>query len=402
MRRERALWLASLGVAVLIMAVGVAMFGSGGWLYDRYEFAATKCAHGPLVIPGLSGDTITVDSRGSGLACNGAAQRAALGNVMQTVGVLFVLAAAVFLVVVIVRRPRQQARTGTAQPVARQSRPLGALLVGFGRTVVVSGVIGFLLLVVGLVTAVTPFRAVYTSQSGDTDYAAGRVSVDWAYLLLYVGMFATVVLLAWVGRRAVRRGRRHLQASAAELRASDPRPPVLYLRSFEADDVMAASKRLGSSAEEALVAALTQVGPVVALGEPGERLPPLGAARAYTPDALWQSHISDWAREARRIVLLAGDTPSFWWEVRHLADTKALDKAAFLLPGGDAYRAFRDRFASVVPGVTLPETMPGTDQPFAVAAILNFAGTTPWVQTVPPGQVTTAQWAQLLVGRAVA
>jgi hypothetical protein len=395
-RRERALWLASIGIAVVIVAVGLLMFGSGGWLYDRYEFPAAKCKLGPLTIPDLSGGMMVTDSRRSGAACNGAAQRAQLADWIQGLGVLFVLAAVIFLVVVIVRRPRL--RPGSARPVARQSRPLGALMIGFGRAVFVSGAIGFVLLLVGFTTAATPFRAVYTSQRGDIDFDPDRVSIDLAYILLYAALIAAAVLLFWAGLNAARRGRRHLQASADELRASDPRPPVLYLRSFEADDVMATSRGLGDSAEEALVAALTAIGPVVALGEPGEKLPPLGAARAYTANERWQLHISDWAAEASQVVLLAGHTPSFWWEVRHLAAAGALNKAVFLLPGGNAYATFRDRFMREVPGVDLPATLPGADTLFAVAGILRFHGNAPWLQPVAPGAMTKTRWTAMLFG----
>jgi hypothetical protein len=245
-------------------------------------------------------------------------------------------------------------------------------------------------------------RAVYTSKPGDRDVRSAddlnRVSVDWPYLLLYGGLAVLCVLVVVLGWNAARRGRRHLQASADELRASDPRPPVLYLRSFEADDVMAASKGLGDSAEEALVAALTVIGPVVALGEPGEKLPPLGAARAYTANDRWQLHISDWAAEASQVVLLAGHTASFWWEVRHLAAVRALNKAVFLLPGGNAYATFRDRFMREVPGVNLPAGLPGTDQLFAIAGILRFHGNTPWLQPVAPGAMTKTRWMSMLFG----
>lgn len=408
MRRERALWLASMGIAVMIAAIGVVVFVAGAFLRNRYDLPASQCRIGPIHVPGLPGvelpgggvigqlDPITIDGRGTGAECNAAAVREQLGNWLDLIGGLFVIAGVVFVIVVIIRQPR--ARGAAGQPVARQSRPLGALLIGFGRAVMVAGAIGLALLLVGFGSGASPFQSVYTSRPGDTDYDADKTSIDWVYILLYVGLIGTSVLLVWIGRNAARRGRRHLQASADELRATDPRPPVLYLRSFEADDVMTASRGLGNSAEEALVAALNAIGPVVALGEPGEKLPPLGAARAYSTDDRWQLHISDWAAEASQVVLLAGHTPNFWWEVRHLVASGALDKAVFLLPGGDAYHAFRQRFMGEVPGVALPATLPGTGEMFTVAGILKFSGNASRLYPVPPGAMTKARWTAMLVG----
>jgi hypothetical protein len=399
-RRERALWLASLGIAVVIVAVGVAMFSSGTWLRDRYEFPAEKCQHGPLVIPDLSGGTMVVDSRRSGAGCHAAIQREQVGSALDFVGPVLALGGAVFGVVVIRRRPGSPA--GPARPTGRQSRSLGATLIAVGRGMAVAGVIGLALLAIGVVSGASPFRSVYRSRPGDSDVQSAadldKTSIDWTYILLYLALIAMCVLLGWVGLNAARRGRRHLQASADELRATDPRPPVLYLRSFEADDVMAASKGLGNSAEESLVAALDAIGPVVALGEPGEKLPPLGAARAYSTDDRWQLHISDWAAEASQVVLLAGHTDNFWWEVRHLVASGSLGKAVFLLPGGQSYHAFRERFMREVPGIPLPATLPGTGEMFTVAGVLRFIGNASQLYPVPPGPMTKARWMAMLVG----
>jgi hypothetical protein len=397
-----------MGIAAMIAAVGVVVFAGGAFLRNRYDVPASMCRIGPIHMPGLPGvelpgggvigqqDPVTIDFRGTGAECNAAAVREQLGNSLDLIGGLFVIAGVVFLIVVIIRRPTVRGAAG--RPVARQSRPLGALLIGFGRAVMVAGAIGLALLLVGFVSGASPFQSVYTSRPGDKDYDPDKTSIDWVYILLYVGLIAASVLLVWIGRNAARRGRRHLQASAEELRATDPRPPVLYLRSFEADDVMAASRGLGNSAEESLVAALNAIGPVVALGEPGEKLPPLGAARAYSTDDRWQLHISDWAAEASQVVLLAGHTSNFWWEVRHLVASGALDKAVFLLPGGDAYHAFRERFMREVPGIPLPATLPGTGEMFAVAGVLRLSGNASRLYPVPPGTMTKARWMAMLVG----
>jgi hypothetical protein len=412
MRRERAIWLASIMVAVLIAAIGLTVAGSGQWLHDRYEQQNRVCSIRipPETVkipkPDLSGSrSIIIDLRASGTKCHAGKQRTELGFGLTTVGALLMVGGGVFLVLVLVRGGRVLVRgggrAGPARPTGKQSRSLGALLAGVGRSILVVGGIGFLLLLFGaIITDASPFKALYMPKPGDREYKnwATPGSMDWAYAVLYIGLAALCGVLVKVGGSARGRGRRHLQASAEELLATDPRPPVLYLRSFEADDVMAASTGDGDSAEEALVAALSMTGPVVALGEPGEALPPLGAARAYTADAHWQLHISDWAEEARLIVLLAGRTDAFWWEVRHLAASGALGKSIFLLPGGKAYASFRDRFIETVPGTGLPAALKGTDTLFSVAGILRFEDRVPRLKPIALGPMTKKRWLEVLAG----
>ena len=92
--------------------------------------------------------------------------------------------------------------------------------------------------------------------------------------------------LLLLGGVLLRSTRRRLRASAARLRATDQRPPVLYLRSFDDDDdlrlaTMATPRRpflemlrlRGTDPfEEALAWELVAHGPVVAVGRPGRSL----------------------------------------------------------------------------------------------------------------------------------
>ena len=59
---------------------------------------------------------------------------------------------------------------------------------------------------------------------------------------------------------------------------------------------------------------MARVGPVIAIGKPGERLPQLGAARLYVDDDHWRDTIDDLMAESALVVVRAGDTPNLWWE----------------------------------------------------------------------------------------
>lgn len=90
--------------------------------------------------------------------------------------------------------------------------------------------------------------------------------------------------------------------------------PVLYLRSFD-DDKAAAVFRGDLTEEEQLVRALTPIGPVIAIGKPGESLPLAGAHRLYVTDDRWQAEVASLMQRARLIVIRSGLTPGLAWEL---------------------------------------------------------------------------------------
>lgn len=147
-----------------------------------------------------------------------------------------------------------------------------------------------------------------------------------AMLLVLLGV--VVVLFAVAGIDAL--GRRLRAASLREVLLADPRPPILYLRSFDEDRLTlpATLHRRGlmdtlnvvrrRRFEEAIVVQLQRQGPVVAIAPPGTRLPKVGAARASYAHDEWQAKVTELAQRAAVVVLSA--TPDsvregFGWEI---------------------------------------------------------------------------------------
>src|SRR5262245_9471340 len=105
-----------------------------------------------------------------------------------------------------------------------------------------------------------------------------------------VGLPTLAVSLALVTR-----GRRMRVSGAEHVLAEDVRPPIVYLRPFGADRAEIA-RRMSSHVrvspreafektfEQRLARTLRKIGPFVAVGDPAERLPLLGAARVYAGD----------------------------------------------------------------------------------------------------------------------
>jgi hypothetical protein len=142
--------------------------------------------------------------------------------------------------------------------------------------------------------------------------------------------------------------RRLSSADARRLMLRDPRPPVLYLRSFGDDRLRLWAATLGRPSlverftlrrsdrfEEVLVRYLSRYGPVLAVNPPGTRLAPLGAARETIDSADWQSVVAGWMAQSALIVFLAPPnrvTEGLEWELRAVADYGQWDKALVVVP----------------------------------------------------------------------
>lgn len=164
------------------------------------------------------------------------------------------------------------------------------------------------------------------------------VFVEWADL---------PPVLAWVllgvGILLVRTGWKYDVKRAADVVASDPRAPVVYLRSFQDDVKSPVGGVLGMwlkipmwffpvSFEQELAGIMNRLGPFVAVGRPGERLPELGANRFYFSNEEWQARVSELVRGAQLTLVLCGPTPSLWWEIDHVLTSASPRRVVLLIP----------------------------------------------------------------------
>ncbi|MEJ2455842.1 MAG: hypothetical protein P8103_17030 [Candidatus Thiodiazotropha sp.] len=142
---------------------------------------------------------------------------------------------------------------------------------------------------------------------------------------------------------------------------NDTRAPVLYLRTFSDDAKLADAPELArinplvvSTREENLVEALQGIGPVIAVGRPGESLPPLGAERIYIDDNAWQQKVIDLMQNAGLVVLMLGKGGGLWWEIEQAL--RRLPPQRLLFYGeAKAFPAFLTRAGPWLPSeVTMP------------------------------------------------
>jgi len=141
-----------------------------------------------------------------------------------------------------------------------------------------------------------------------------------------------------------RRARREALLPASELSRRNPRPIILYLRSFLDDNLKMGARaangrtwldRLSSVRfEEVVTDHLWRYGPVVAIGKPGgvDDLPPLGAAREYFSYQTWRQAVEQLMVQASTIVLAVGRTEGLLWELNALIRLALTRKLILLLP----------------------------------------------------------------------
>ena len=197
--------------------------------------------------------------------------------------------------------------------------------------------------------------------------ALDAVEIPWYLLLAFIPLF---VLAARSGLLLFRSGWKHDAFTAADARARDPRPPVLYFRSFDADSQIVVAPGRGAararflwytasvSPEQEMAFILGQVGPVVAIGKPGERLPELGAARVYVVDDQWRGVVTTWMSEAALVVFRAGETEGLWWEIEEaLARCPRRRILIVELGPSEALLSFRRRFEATF-GVPVQQPAP--------------------------------------------
>lgn len=169
--------------------------------------------------------------------------------------------------------------------------------------------------------------------------------------------------------------------SGEELLSIDERPPVLYLRSFWNDDDMA-TVPLGNveekksfwgtviirvlpsikNEEELLAKQLKRIGPPIAVGSPNEEFTRLGMARMHFNDDEWQEKVTELINRSALVIMLAGFTSNFWWELETVVRNLDPKKLIVLLPfetrsestlgisvDVNAYKAFKEKADIILP-----------------------------------------------------
>jgi len=131
------------------------------------------------------------------------------------------------------------------------------------------------------------------------------------------------VMAAW---KLVRLGQRLKVPSARQILEKDKRPPVLYIRPFESDTRTVTplggyteywpgwtfhTQRL----EERNTKIFKNLGPVIAVASPRDKLSQLGAARVAFDEGKWQGGVRELMKKSQLIVIESGVSSGLKWEM---------------------------------------------------------------------------------------
>ena len=171
-------------------------------------------------------------------------------------------------------------------------------------------------------------------------------------------------------------GRRMRVSGAERVLAEDVRAPIVYLRPFDADQAQIANRwssrlrispreGLEKTYEQRLARTLREIGPFVAVGDPTESLPLIGAARVYAADEEWQETVDELTARAGVLLVHAGEGDGLAWEFQHVTELDAPERVILSLPllakrkepsRQERFDAFRRRSGDAFPR-PLPETI---------------------------------------------
>jgi hypothetical protein len=215
---------------------------------------------------------------------------------------------------------------------------------------------------------------------------------DEALAAIILELLFDIFVLGWIRSRFAIRNAQARAYSAEQIlqKPGSPRP-IFYLRSFLFDDRLSRTGFLQllfsgiviRNPEQKMVAGFSKIGPVIAIGRPGEKLPALGAARFYVTHELWKQKVSEVAALSRFVVWATGRTEGLRWEISHLLENLPPEKLILLahphlldLPEQQReaeWRAFLQSIGTLFP-VPLPQHLGDTRffffgpgwQPYAV------------------------------------
>lgn len=163
-------------------------------------------------------------------------------------------------------------------------------------------------------------------------------------LRIVVGLGSVAVGLG--GRHLVVTGKQQRAVLASRDRSADSRPPVVYLRSFAADRRVADAHMVDgfiqlSTEEEQFAKVLHAFGPVVAIGDPREKLPTLGADRVYVGNEAWQKKVLGLLSTAHLVLLRLSPTAGVQWELQQVVGQVDPSRFLLFLPLGYKYPALK-------------------------------------------------------------
>lgn len=160
--------------------------------------------------------------------------------------------------------------------------------------------------------------------------------------LLFFKILPIVVMIR--ATHLIKKARQLRPQNVNDILKKDKRKPILYLRSFQNDGTYRKRKWWywlllwfspwmsflpRSTHEEELTTKLAKYGQVIAIGDPEEELPKLGALRLYVSHDTWKQTVLTLMQQSQLVILRIGLTEGILWELKN--SIKELDSNQFVI-----------------------------------------------------------------------
>jgi hypothetical protein len=220
----------------------------------------------------------------------------------------------------------------------RQSIGLPGFISNFGRGRLVLTLTYFLVAVlnIGLVAAFAIPFTLFSIERG----------ADFSQQLIFIAGMAGLLILNFIGVGKLLQGFASWQATRLYQKARDwdSRPPVVFLRAFDqdAEKLKAQSKDPlvkfpagcgeAHTLDELLLENASVYGPVIAIGDPRDPTPPLGAARIFVPGGgnEWQHVVTSLLGASSAVVMCPSTSEGVKWELDLISDAIGRLKVIYL------------------------------------------------------------------------
>jgi hypothetical protein len=186
----------------------------------------------------------------------------------------------------------------------------------------------------------------------------------------FVNLIASCLVSNYAGLLCLLKAR-DLAPPTLEQALADPRGIILYLRNFGADEKTKVGLRdlllmpffptwSLRGKELHIKRAFADSGPLIAIGKPGDRTPPIGAYRIFV-DEDWQALVADLLDRSQLVIIRAACSPGLQWELEQVARRVSPFRVVLFLPFRRSdwqrrFQEFRAIFDRIVP---IPLTQTG-------------------------------------------
>ena len=181
--------------------------------------------------------------------------------------------------------------------------------------------------------------------------ASGAIQGGDAFSKIYVGITIGVVILAAITPTMcalfmlVREAQYVIGIARVQAfkEGSTGQNPILYLRAFALDGstikkrftlfpVIGVIGLMSIRLEEVIARTCFVLSPLVAVGNPNEERPALGAIRDFLSDDAWQPFVEDKIVDSAAIVFVMADGNFTGWEADKIMSHGAISKTVFVVP----------------------------------------------------------------------